>query len=311
MSVTLVLSVVLLVAIVVVAVLRLVLALLDGRRGSFRSIYERDVSEGRARGKSAVPIEEADLAHLPPLVQTYLRRVGVVGRPRIREMYLHWVGRMKTAPDAGFTAIEAEQTSFFDAPARLFHIRGSRAGIPFDGYHRYVGRHATMQIRIAGLFGVVDARGPEMDQSETVTFFNDMCILAPATLVDAPVEWRTVDEHTVHARFTNAGHTIEAELVFDDAGDLCLFVSNDRYLTADGKTYERLPWSTPVHGYRLFDGVRIASHGEAIWERPEGELVYGVFEIVELSYDAGRSRSFASSDATRASRAATAAASNR
>jgi hypothetical protein len=28
-----------------------------------------------------------------------------------------------------------------------------------------------------------------MSQSETVTLFNDMCIMAPATLVDAPIAW--------------------------------------------------------------------------------------------------------------------------
>ena len=37
----------------------------------------------------------------------------------------------------------------------------------------------------ASLFGVVDARGTEMNQGETVTFFNDVCVLAPGTLVHA------------------------------------------------------------------------------------------------------------------------------
>ena len=49
----------------------------------------------------------------------------------------------------------------------------------------------------------VDAAGPKMDQSETVTFFNDMCVLAPATLIDRSIHWQTVDEHSVDATFTH------------------------------------------------------------------------------------------------------------
>jgi hypothetical protein len=37
--------------------------------------------------------------------------------------------------------------------------------------------------------------------------------------------------------------TISAVLTFDTQGDLAGFVSEDRYLSADGKTYARHPWT--------------------------------------------------------------------
>ena len=177
-------------------------------------------------------------------------------------------------------AAAVDQHNFFvgPAPARLFFTRASQWGIPFVVLHRYVGDAATMQVRIAGLFEIVNASGPEMTQAETVTLFNDICILAPAVLVDAPVRWQTVGDRQVKGTYTNAGKTISAVLSFDDAGDLVGFVSEDRY-QSDGKTYKRLPWSTPLRSYRDFGGVRLAAEGDAYWREPDGEWPYGRFVL--------------------------------
>jgi hypothetical protein len=41
-------------------------------------------------------------------------------------------------------------------------------------------------------------------------------------------------------------------------------MSQDRYLSMDGKTYLNYPWSTPVREYRDFDGRRIAAVGDGV-----------------------------------------------
>jgi hypothetical protein len=143
-----------------------------------------------------------------------------------------------------------------------------------------------MEVRAAGVISVVEAGGPQLNQSETVTMFNDLCVLAPAALLDAPVIWEEVDARSTRAIFTNAGHTIRAELVFDDAGDLVDFVSDDRFQTSDGTSYRRYPWSTPLRDYRRFaGGMRVAARGAARWLTPQGELSYGRFEIVDIEYN--------------------------
>jgi uncharacterized protein DUF6544 len=267
--------------------LPLLSSIADSRDSSFRSIYQQEVERGEARSSPTNAVTEDDLAPLPRLVQTYLRRVGVVGKPRIRHLRARWTGEMRPRTDAAWMRIAVEQHSFFDEFARLFMIEATRYGVPFTAFHRYVGLHATMQVRVLSLFDVVDAKGPLMDQSETVTLFNDLCLLAPANLVDADVIWREIDEHTVRGTFSNAGHTISADLLFDAHGDLVNFVSEDRYLSADGKTYEKYPWSTPVRDYRDFNGRRVAVHGDAVWTKPEGDFTYARFELREIAYDEG------------------------
>ena len=49
-----------------------------------------------------------------------------------------------------------------------------------------------MRGKLLSLATVVDAAGPEMDRSETVTVFNDLVVLAPGAIVDAPVQ---LDDH--------------------------------------------------------------------------------------------------------------------
>jgi hypothetical protein len=63
--------------------------------------------------------------------------------------------------------------------------------------------------------------------------------------------WKPVDTLTARASFTNAGHTIHAELVFNEAGELTNFWSDDRYQMApDGKSVKRVRWSAPLGRYR-------------------------------------------------------------
>jgi hypothetical protein len=194
-------------------------------------------------------------------------------------------GEIKSKPDGPWMKIQAEQYEFFQEPARLFLMRASLHGIPFEALHLYLGASATMQVRVASLVNVVDARGPKMNQSETVTLFNDMCLLAPAALIEANVAWQERDEHTIGAAFTNAGNTIRAELSFNQEGDLVGFVSGDRYQSADGVTYRSFPWATPITDYRDFGDARLAARGDATWKEPEGDLVYARFVLEEIEYN--------------------------
>jgi hypothetical protein len=268
-----------------IVLLPLVLAILDLRSSSFRSIYEHDVERALAPTPRMASVTEADLASLPPQVQTHLRRAGVVGKPRVHDFHARSRGIMRFEPDAKWIDIQADQHNVVGDSKRLFFIRSAIWGVPFEGLHVYDDGKASMRIRIASVVDVADVRGPEMNQGETVTLFNDLCAFAPAGLIDADVEWVEVDAHTVSATFANDGNIISAQLVFDEAGDLADFVSVDRFKSMDGKDYENPPWSTPLSGYKDFGGVRLASQVDAIWHQEEGDFVYARFELESIEYN--------------------------
>ena len=248
---------------------------------SLRAAYDRDVARALAPAVAAERIGESDLVHPPAPVQRYLRVTGVVGQPRAHNFHVRMHGRIRNDPATRWIPLTAEHYNFVDEPARLFYFNGSMVTIPVQGYHRYVGPSATMTVKAAALVRVVDVSGQAMNQGETVTMFNDMCVLAPATLIDPAIVWEAVDAWTANASFTNAGHTIRAKLSFNEAGELTNFWSDDRYQTSpDGKSVKKVRWSTPLGGYRSFQGVRLASGGEAKWHETDREYTY-----VELTFD--------------------------
>jgi hypothetical protein len=248
---------------------------------SLRAAYERDVDRALTHVGPTKPVSDEDLAHLPPPVQRYLRGAGVVGQPGVRNFHVRMHGRIRNGRDAPWMPLMAEQYNLVDEPARLFYLWGSMLTIPVQGYHRYVGPSATMNVRAAALVPIVQVSGSEMNQGETVTMFNDMCVMAPATLIDPAIVWEPVDNRTARASFTNAGQTIRAELSFNEVSELTNFWSDDRYQTSpDGKSVRTVRWSTPLARYRSFGPVRLASGGEARWHEPSGDYAY-----VELTFD--------------------------
>lgn len=261
----------------------LIVAFLVYGNFSFEDGFRKDVRENLSR-MSAIPDEmltEADLLHLPEAVKRYLRCTGAVNKPKVKNFRIVFEGEMRDKGKDYFPFV-SEQYNFFDEPTRLFFMKGKMFGIEVPGYHRYSQAKATMDIRLFGMFSVVKESGEVMDKTETVTMFNDMCLMAPATLIDKRIQWETLDENAVIARFTNHGITITAVLYFNDEGQLIDFASKDRTAISDMKEY---PFFTPVSEYKDFDGRKVPTYGEAIWEYPDGKFTYGKFRLKEIEYN--------------------------
>jgi hypothetical protein len=247
---------------------------------SYRAEYQRRTAAalGAPRpgtGAGAV-VSEADLAHLPDLVAQYVRRSGAVGQPRVVSVHARIHGRIRSGPSARWMSYTGEQVNTFGpAPSRLFFMDATMLGLPVDVLHVLVGPTATMRVKVCSVLPMVNAAGPDMDRAETVTLFNDLCILAPAALVDAPITWQDLDDHHVRGVFTNGAQTVTADLTFDD-GDLVDFVSDDRLSTSRDGSLTPQRWSTPVRDHARLGTRRLATYGEGRWHttNPDGEFAY-------------------------------------
>jgi hypothetical protein len=269
----------------IIILLPVIIAFISALPSSFPNVYKSEVQKRLSPIDNLSVLSETDVQHLPDSVQKYLRYSGAIGKPKVNNFRLAFDGKMKQKMGAKWMDISSEQYNFYDDYARLFYIKSSLFGIPFDGLHAYIGNKATMQIKVAFFFQVVDAKGEKMDQSDTVTLFNDMCVFAPATLIDKNIQWEQVDPLTVEAKFTNADMTVAAALYFNEKGELINFISDDRYYTENGEKYINYRWSTPISGYTDFNGRKVPASGEAIWHTPEGEFVYARFGLTEIEYN--------------------------
>lgn len=268
-----------------IILLPVIVAFMNALPSSFQNIYKTEVQERLKPITDISVVSEEDIKHLPDPVKKYLHYVGAVGKPRVHNCRIVFKGSMKQKKEGKWLNIFSRQYNFFDDPARFFYIESTLYGIPFDGLHAYAGNSATMQIKVASLFQVVNARGEKMNQGENVTMFNDMCFMAPATLIDKNIQWETIDSLTVKGRFTNNNITISALLYFNDKGELIDFVSDDRFYCADGKNYYSYKWSTPIKGYKDLGGRKVPSYAEAVWHMPGEDFCYARFETQEVEYN--------------------------
>ena len=171
-----------------------------------------------------------------------------------------------------------------DASTRLFFMKATMKHLPVAGFHCFENGNAYMDIRLLSLFQVQYQTGKEMGIAETVTFFNDMCCMAPATLIDPRIKWLEVNGNQVRASFTNNGITISAWLYFNEQGQLDNFISNDRFAASD-KGMQQIPWSTPLKEYMSFDGRQLPGYAEVIYNYPDHELCYGNFRLKKVTYN--------------------------
>jgi len=256
-----------------------------------RAQYRRQVNKADAAVPAVTGINvvtEGDLSHLPAPVATYVRRGGAVGQPKVRSFRATIHGRIRAGADKPRMSFVGEQVNTYGpSTTRLFLLDATMFGMPVDVFHAFVGPEARMRVKACSIVTMVDAAGPAMHRGETVTIFNDLCILAPGALVDAPIMWEPIDETRVRGTFTRDDEAVTAELVFDADGDLVDFVSDDRSRSnTDGEGFTDQRWSTPVRDYQDFDGHRVASVGEARWHapEPEGEFAYLDFHLDDIVY---------------------------
>ncbi|OFY41548.1 MAG: hypothetical protein A2X18_06915 [Bacteroidetes bacterium GWF2_40_14] len=250
----------------------------------FYKKYLDDVKTNLKQGDyfSEGVLTESDIQSLPEPVKNYLRYTCSLGKPKVNRFKIEFAGGIRKDEQSEWMKFESEQYNFMQIPTRLFFLRATMKHLPVTGYHCFKNGNAYMDIRLFSLFKVQYLDGENMNMAETVTFFNDMCCMAPPTLIDKRINWLEVAGNTVKASFTNNGITIFAWLHFNDKGELINFISNDRYAADAGK---KLPWATPLKDYKEINGYRLAGYAEAIYSYPKGDLCYGTFTLDSIVYN--------------------------
>lgn len=269
-------------AIILIALVLTILIYTRGLKTRYNAAVAR---ENAATPEMSGKIDAASMAHLPDIVKKYLQVTGFAAGEKIRNFRLTWDGALRSDANSPWMSATMHQENFFHNYARDFYLTAFMKGLPVSVWHSYHNQAATMQVKILSLFSVVDLSGENLTKTETVTLFNDMCLMAPGALIDKRIRWRVIDALRVEATLTNGAYKIKAELVFNDRGELTNFISDDRSYLTPKNLLRPERWSTPVSDYKDFSGKRLPSRGEAIWHLKEGAYAYGKFKLLNIEYN--------------------------
>jgi hypothetical protein len=193
-------------------VIILIAAIIGYSTYKYYSTYQENVKTGLQQKAyfHNSDLTETDILELPEPVKKYLRFTGSIGKSEVNNFKIEFIGKIRKDEQSEWMLFSSEQYNFMHTPTRLFFMKAVMKSLPVAGYHCFKNGDAFMDIRLFSLFKVQYQEGVEMDLSETVTFFNDMCCLAPPTLIDKRIKWFVVESNKVKASFTNNNITVSA-----------------------------------------------------------------------------------------------------
>jgi hypothetical protein len=238
-------------------------------------VAAQDVSAAASAGGT---MTQAAIAALPGPVQRYLKTCGFVGRR------LMWSGSLemrdvdfRTQASGPHFDMLYDQTNYLADCARLVYMDTSMFGIPFEGLDSYYQGRGGMHGMLGKAITLFNQTGSEMDASELVTWLGESLFLVPSSALSSDIRWTPIDANTVKASLDYNGLEVSGEFLFDDAGYLTCFETDDRYETV-GNGYQRNHWMMEFSGYHEVDGIRQPGHCKVTWQYADGRAPFTYFE---------------------------------
>jgi hypothetical protein len=223
------------------------------------------------------------LASLPEPVRRYLEFSGVVGKPLVRTVMVKQSGKIRQSPEKPWMQFRATETYSLDPPGFIWNARAYRGGLPlFTVRDSYIEGRGGMRVRLAGLFPIVNASGPELDHSSAVRFLNEM-MWFPSAYLRPNITWSAIDDTSAEVSLTAYGRSVSAKMHFATDGRFTNFIST-RYKDI-GPGSEPQLWSTPATAYGQFCGLNLPIGGQAVWHLHSGDFTYIDLRVEEITYD--------------------------
>jgi hypothetical protein len=262
-------------------IIGILMALLIGR-GARNWTESRRLEIERLNAK-AQPIAKTfsytDLGHLPPPLQRYLRKSIKEGAVYISRLHLKQSGRMRF--NQRWIPIEADQYYSVMPTAFTWNARMKLGPAWVAARDRYSNGKGNMLISILSTLPLFDVRGPEMDHASLLRYLSELPWL-PTALLSTNITWKEIDDQIVEATIIDNGVTATGTFHFNDSDEIVTFSSPGRFRNEIGKIQ---PWSGTWANYKEFNGFRIPTEGNAVWNAPEGDFEYVRLKIEDAQFE--------------------------
>ncbi len=164
------------------------------------------------KNSSAATVSCEMIAPLPEPVRRYLEFSGVAGKPLVRSVTVKQTGRIRQSPEKPWMPFRAIETYSLDPPGFIWQAKAYRGRFPILTVRdSYVEGRGGMRVRLAGIFPIVNASGPELDHSSAVRFLNEM-IWFPSGYLRPYITWTAIDDTSAEVSLTDPRHGLRDPL---------------------------------------------------------------------------------------------------
>ena len=262
----------------------LLVVIISYSNSSFNRIINEEVNRFYSNIKEDNRIITKDMMkELPPAVQKWMERSGIIGKRNINSVRLKQKGRMISKPDGKWMDVNAVQYFRTDEPGFVYKMEVDVAPlISMTGRDKYEYGTGNMLIKILGLYTLTDARCKEIDQGTMIRYLSET-FWFPSFALSKYIKWEQIDDITVKAEMSYKGASESAIITFTSEGDVQK-IEAERYGEFDGK-YSKERWSVVNTSYREFDGIRISNESEVTWKLKSGDFTWFKLEVTNVEYN--------------------------
>jgi hypothetical protein len=257
--------------------------------GLARQRFQERVAAAEAVIQGAVATRDAGLrrtdalAQLPAPVSRWLRQTGVLDKPPLLGGRLEQHAFMQMKPgQASWLEASAVQHTRTDEPAFLWAVDVPVKGLfHLLGMDRYKAGKGAMHISVHGLFPIVNAEGPKLDEGTLQRFLGEM-VWFPDMALAPYIRWEAVDDSTARAHMAYGAASAAGTFHFGPAGEVKRFSA----LRFQGNEPDarRFPWIMEIQEHRVFDGIRIPSRMTSTWKLDSGDWTWLKLELTRMDY---------------------------
>jgi hypothetical protein len=244
--------------------------------------FERETSNVKSAKISSAtnpsaPVADSDLRSLPPLVQQWLHFSNVIGKSPNPIVNLKQTGRMKLSPDDEWIPFNAEQWFTADPPAFLWTANVGTSLMNFRGRDVFSGGKGSMQIKLYGIFNIVQESGDKIDQASMIRFISET-IWLPWTATAEYLQWEDLGNNRVKVSMHWGDTGAFGVFTFDEMGRPISFEAKRYYSRNGDSSLENWMITIDPESYDSFDGIVIPTRATVAWE-----LETGLFQWLELN----------------------------
>ena len=248
-------------------------------RSEVRAIFETDLTRGPA-------ITAESLNDLPPIVQKWLIRSNIIGKPPIRTLCLRQKGAMRMQENGKWLPFSAEQFINADDQAFVWNATVNSGGIlPINARDKYFRCHGNMFINGMYTVPIANNSGREIDQGTLMRFLAEI-IWFPTAALATYIRWDYLSETSAIATIDNGLTSVSGVFSFETNGDVKGF-EGMRYRDIN-HYYALEKWTIAIMGYRVLGGVRIANNCEVSWQKNGKTFTWLKVEISKMQFSYGR-----------------------
>lgn len=259
----------------IVAIILIIILLIGFGSLRFNSMVQTEItsiSKQSSQGENVIKRE--DLDSLPELLQNYLVKVNVVGKPISSHISLKQKGKIRRYPEQKWLSFEAIQ---YMSASQLGFIWKAKS-FPMFVRDKFISGKGEMMVNLLGIKNMEVAIGSKIDQGSLTRYLAELPIY-PIALLDKRIKWEVAGDNALKGTI-QANNVIADGIFYFDKNGLVKSFQTKRYMIDSLEDFTGI-----FQNYQDLQGLKIPIELTAVWNLNEGDYEYFNARIINYSIE--------------------------